>query len=184
MKNDWLFGSIKFQNQLQHMVAPVHQKLGTHEFGYIAINHEDELINLHTHIEWLEHCIDKKYYLYDPCMVNPSHIQGGYAFYFTHDEPEFREGLLKESIEIYNMAHEIIYIDHHKDSYEVYSLTAPIEYNQLYNLILNRPELVRNCFNYLKDQMKFIKFHVMDFQINFADIKGERYRTQKGISTL
>lgn len=182
MKETWIHSSKKFQRQLQQLTQPVHQALGTHAFGYISINAQHELINLHSHIPWLEHCIDKQYYLQDPCMVAPNNIQGGFAFYFTHEEPEFCEGLLKESIEVYDMAHEIIFIDHHKDSFEVYSLAASKANHQIYNLILNQPRLIKDCFNHLIEGLKFVKLLAAEHRVPFAPLKPN-YHTKPGIIT-
>lgn len=179
--NEWLFGSKQFQKEIKQLVEPINLSLGTNHFGYVSLNKSGELINLHTNIAWLENCIDKAYYLHDPCMVHPNNIHPGYAFYFTYDDQNFCNNMLKESIDEYDMAHEMIFVKHQNDKYEVFSLAAPKNHSKLYNMILNHPERIHQYFAHLVEGISSIKQKLIDRGINFAEIKGEKYHSQKGL---
>lgn len=178
----WTYGSKKHKHELQKLTEQLQNILGINHIGYVSLDDNNQLINLHSNIEWLEYCLDKKYYLHDPCMVNPSNINTGYAFYFTYQNKDFQEGLLTDSVKHYNMAHEIVYVHKNENqSYEAYSLTAPMKHIKLYNIILNEPEKIKLTFKYLRESLLSVKQGLLDYQFDFSAVKGDLYNLQRGL---
>ena len=63
--DDMALGTRKYHAMIKKLCEPLKQYYGITEMGYVEIENSGRIINLHTHHDWLENCMDKKYFIAD-----------------------------------------------------------------------------------------------------------------------
>ena len=125
--------------------------------------------------------MEEKYYLQDPCMVNPENIQQRHAFYVTYEEETFNNGILKDSVENFDMAHELVFISKNNNGFEVVALAAPLNHTAIYNKIIKYPNHMANFVEHFKNSIKPLVDKVESQRVDLAKLKGETYHSQHGL---
>lgn len=178
-----VYGSHQYKQQLQKICEPFHRLFGSNHVGFVQINNDHSLLNLHTNTAWLDRCAEEKYYLQDPCMVHPENISSGQGFYFTYEEDEFTNGILKDSIDNFNMAHELVFVNKNQNGYDVIAVTAPINNTIIYNQLLKYPQHLNKFLRYFRESIEPILQKIEGHKINLAELKGDLYHSQTAFIT-
>ncbi len=181
--DDLVFGTRKYHKDLLKICEPFHRLFGTNHVGYLNIDNNGGLINLHTHAKWLDRCVEEKYYLQDPCMVTPKNIESGHAFYFTYEEDEFTDGILKDSMENFNMAHELVFVNKHDHGFDVIGITAPLKHTAIYNKIVRNYSHIGKFLDFFRQNLEPLLNKLEAHKIDLSALKGDRFHQQTALIT-
>ena len=177
-------GSQKYHKALQYYLKPAQYRFGIDSLAYISITNDGKLINLHSNLAWLEHCIDKKYYIDDPHMLHPNNIDAGFALWSTYDNEKYTNGLLRDAIENYGLCHGFTYIEKSDDGYRVYAFATNMDNHLVHSRVLNDMENFRKYTTNLKHKISIIEQKLIKHQVDLPNLKGKAYYDQVGILKL
>lgn len=160
-----------YHEWLRKTCIPLKTMFGATE---IAIHFVDNssLINIHTHSKWMEHCMEKQYFLTDPHITTPQKINLGMTIDAYHPNDKFVDGLLKDS-HIYGIHHGIGYVRRTQNGYQAISLSSTIDNISMPNKIINNFKIIDYFMNYFEKEMLPIQKKLADLTIDLLNIKDK-----------
>jgi len=173
-----LHGSAKYNKLLNKLCEPLHQFFGSNHLAYINITNEGKLLNLHTNVSWMERCIDQKYYLDDPSMINPKNIVSGFCFAKDHNNDDFLDGILNDCINNFDLNHTLIMFEKESNGYEAIGISASKKNLTFFDKVNANQDQLKRFISYFRESIAPINYKLLDYQIDFAKLKGELYDTQ------
>lgn len=179
--DDMALGTRRYHKTLRKLCEPLQQYYGITEMGYVEIENDGRLINLHTHHSWLEHCLDKKYFIDDPHMVSPNNIGQGIAIWSTYKKDDYLNGMLKECVEIYGMSHGITFCKKTSKGYKLFGFGSPKENVDIHNKLINSMDCIKTFISYVDERIEPIRKKLDDKKIDFQLLKGQEYHDQVSI---
>ncbi len=185
VRDEMLVGVRRYHGKVEELLEPMDQYFGINDLVYIEVSNDDRLVNLTSNRDWLEHCVEKKYFLDDPQMVTPNNMGTGYAMWSVDWEPHYKdEGyentLLKDCVD-FGIGKGITYINRNLDGYKVYIFSAPKENMELHTKLYSNIALVKKFVTYFDNEIKPVREELFDSRIDLAALRGDTYYSKKGL---
>ena len=185
LRNEIFAGANKYYKKMNNIILPMNQFFGIVDLVYIEVSNDNSLINLTTNINWIEHCVEKEYFLDDPQMVSPNNIGNGYAMWSVDWEPHYKSeayenGMLKDASE-YGIGKGVTYINKNKNGYKAYVFSGPKNNIDLHTKLYSNMPLIKKFVTFFDEEIKDIRKKMMDSRVNLVKLKGDAYFQQQGL---
>lgn len=178
-------GTRQYHMTIKKIIEPIEQYYGINNIIYIEITNDGRLINLMSHNRWMEHCLEKQYFIDDPHMVVPDNMGTGFAIWSTrwshyYQNEEYQKGLYQDCRN-FDLCNGLTYAQRSAEGYRLYIFCAPQDNIHLNSKILSSIEHIKQFIDYFDSAIAPIRKNLEDHRIDFASLKGEAYHHQRGI---
>lgn len=181
--SDQLFNATATHHKtLKRLYAPMASYFGVTEASIFYVNKACEMVNIHTHPDWMAHCMEKSYYKDDPHIISPENNDTGFALWSSYSTDAYQTGILHDSIELYDISHGISYVEKDKHGYRAYTFGTSKDNFQMQNKMLNNLDCVKQFINHLKLELQPIVASLAEQAINVEALKGTLCKQQPGIT--
>ena len=178
---DELFNSVtRGHDSFVRWCRPLEKYFGVGKIAYIEINSGGELLNLHNSLEWIDRCMQEKYYANDPHMVDPNNITSGFAYAESYGPGVYADTMLKDAVCNFDMHKICSYAMKDKNVYKLLSISAPEKHNKFASKIAMEFPLLKKMIWELFariDQDNEVRKNLIDFK----DLRGDSFYKQRGI---
>ena len=171
-----------FGGKLDKLCLPIKQFFGITSVGLFYITKERSVINIHTCEEWIELCMEKKYYLHDPHIVEPHNMGVGFSVNTFFSSEEFSTGLVHDAEKYFNMHHGVSFAKRlHPDGYLALVFDTDKENSQMPNKILSNQQCITEFTLYLEQEFCQNFLSLSDISVPLIDMKNQYLELQQGI---
>lgn len=177
-------GAKQYQSQFTTICAPLQNYFGMNAISYVRINSKGKLINLHTHLPSLQHCLDQTYYNCDPSMVDPDNMTSGFAIGASYTPGAYTNIMLQDCIARFDLSHACSYVEKNKNEYNLFGFNAPLCNSTIIHRMIAEKKILSR---FIRNIQKFLDENHASLQtiaVDFARIKGEVFYQQPGVVYL
>ena len=182
---DELFrGTAQYHTKFAKICAPLQNYFGINAVAYVSMNNRGELINLHTHVPWMERCMEKHYYKCDPGMVSPKNIASGFTIDSTYKQSEYTDIMMQDCFNTFDLCYECTYVEKNKNSYQLFSFNAPKTNANFISRVISEFQTLKKFIRYIQSELYNRNKDITHFKFNFAKTKGPEFYNQQGIISI
>ena len=177
-------GTVQYHKKFAKICEPMQRYFGINAITYINMNNRGELINLHTHIPWMERCMEQHYYQCDPGMVSPKNIASGFTLDETYGQSEYTDIMMQDCFDTFDLCYECTYVEKNKNSYQLFAFNAPKKNTRFISRVISEFKILKQFIRQIQHSLYNNRHEVESFQYDFANIKGPIFYEQQGIISI
>lgn len=181
LTDDLFLGTAEYHRAFQKLCQPAIDFFGLTGVAFIHIKNKKDIINIHSNVPWMEHCMKEHYYRDDPSMVNPDNISGGFAFRTAYEDKCYKNGILKDAEEKFNLCHGFTYVEKRKNSYQAFGFASSKVNVNFIPAVISNFRVVKRFIRHIQEGLNERQKEIDKYCLDFAALKGELFHTQKGI---
>ncbi|PCI39255.1 MAG: hypothetical protein COB50_01395 [Thiotrichales bacterium] len=181
MKKLILYSTSQYQVKLKQLCAPLEKHFGITDVSFLAVQDKVDVINLHTNVAWVEHCLEQNYYNCDPLMVHPTNISSGFATWDSYRDGTYASSMLFDAIYKFNMCNGFSYVEKHGNSFQSFGFSADRENYKMQNAVFNNIKLLKNIIAQVQQYMQLVWKDLCAYSVNGVSLKGDLFHTQPGL---
>lgn len=173
---------IRHSNLICRVTAPLRERFNIQYFTYHRINKKGKYTVLVDRPDWAEHYVEEKFYLLDPYLRHPDVYQSGFCLIEQHGSEEYRQKILKDGKEIFNLDQGITLIKKQADYVEFFGFAANKAASQLEKLYLNHSWVLHSFADHFKQELKSVLLRMEAEAGGLAHLKGMDFYTNQPIN--
>jgi DNA-binding CsgD family transcriptional regulator len=179
---DTLFrGTAEYNQQFHKICQPIVDFLSLTGVAFIDIKHGVQLTNLHTNVKWMERCMEQHYYMNDPCMVSPDNVVGGFAFSASYQDTSYKDGMLKDAEENFDLCSNFSYIEKGKNSFQAFGFATSANNHAFIDKVFSNFRIIKRFIRYIQHELSIKQAEIDKYTFDFASLKGNLFYQQPGI---
>ena len=169
-----------YYKKLKSLCSPFEQLYGVDTVAFFYLS-DLNLINIHTHPEWMEYCMEKKYYLDDPHIVYPDNITDGFILSSQVESEPYSSKVHHDALNIFGMHNGVSYVRKIRGGYIALSFNSSKRNPSILSNIINDKTSVDRFSLYLEHEITSILTKLSSKAIDIRELKGENLHNQQGI---
>ncbi len=171
----------KHSDKIKKATRPLRDQLKVAYFTYHRIDKKGRYTVLVDRPDWAEHYVDAKFYLDDPYLRHPDVYRPGFCAIEANGSEEYKQRILKDGKEIFNLDVGIMLIEKHPEYVEFFGYAGHRAESGLDKLYLNHPLLLKSFGSHFKKMLQPI-LDQMENEAGFLqDLKGEDFHRKDSI---
>lgn len=163
---------IKHSNKIKKVTQPLHDRFGVAYFTYHKIDKNGNYTVLVDRPDWAEHYVSEQFFREDPFLRHPDVYRSGFCILGTHGSKKYKESVIKDGKEIFNMDLGIVQIEKNADCVEFFGFAANTEKSSLHQVYLNQPSLLKLFAGHFKKELGSILNIMEEEGSPLIDLKG------------
>lgn len=146
---------IKHSDKIRQVTLPLRERFQIQYFTYHRIDKTGKYTVLVDRPDWAEHYVEEQFYLQDPYLRHPDLYESGFCLIENHGSEEYKQRILKDGKEIFNLDQGVILIQKNADSsVEFFGFSGNKASCSLDKLYLNHPWVLKSFAGHFKKELK------------------------------
>lgn len=172
---------IQYSDKIQKVTRPLHEMLDVGYFTYHRIDAQGKYTVLVDRPDWAEHYVDTKYFLDDPYLRHPDVYKSGFCSMQSHGSAEYRQKILYEGKEIFNLDYNILLIKKKNEAVEFFGFSSNRGTSRLEEVALNCPHFLKTFAEHFTQELSPILQRMQEEAGSLIDLKGKDFFTKDAI---
>jgi DNA-binding CsgD family transcriptional regulator len=153
-------------------------------FTYHRIDAEGKYTVLVDRPDWAEHYVDTQYYLDDPYLRHPDVYQSGFCTIQSHGSTEYKQKILYEGKEIFNLDYNVLLIEKNSKAVEFFGFSSNQDSSRLEEVALNCPHFLKTFATHFTKELSPILHRMQEEAGSLIDLKGKDFFTKDAIHPI
>lgn len=172
--NDFTQLSRRYSNKINILTDSL-QQFGITYFARQTVSHNGYWEIVGNMPEWLEHSAEQEFYKIDSSLMDPNLYQSGLTVISSNHVPHFLEKMAKEARDVFDIEHCLCISQKTDVGSEWYFFATSAQNTSIYNTYITKINSIYKFIKYFNNEAKPILHENLDYQIDIASIKSERF---------
>lgn len=170
---------IQHSDKIRQVTRPLRDRFQIQYFTYHRIDNTGKYTVLVDRPDWAEHYVEEKFYLEDPYLGHPDIYKSGFCFFENHGSEKYRDKVLKDAKEIFNLDQSVILIEKNVNSVEFFGFSGNKAGCSLDKLCLNHPWVLKSFAGHFKKELHHILSQMEEETGLLPHLKGSSFYSKQ-----